>query len=298
MHDVMLPFYGRVDHLRQAVASVLAQTDVDWRLVVVDDHYPDESAYEWLASLSDPRIEVYRRESNQGINASFAECVERSRADWVTIFGCDDLMEPGYLAGVRRLAQTWPDATMIHPSTRIIDADGRPVRTLVDWAKARYRPSGDGVHLLRGEKLATSVTRGNWMNFPAVAWRGEQLRATGFRPGLNVVQDLALVLDLAEAGGVLVVENGEPTFSYRRHAGSVSSWRAVDGSRFEEERAFFRESAARFRDLGWSRAERAARWHVSSRINAITQLPRALRAGDRAGVSALTRHAVALSPRG
>ncbi|WP_313554703.1 glycosyltransferase family 2 protein [Miniimonas arenae] len=297
-HDIMLPFYGRPDHLRIAVASVLAQTDPDWRLVVIDDHYPDESAWTWLQGLDDPRVHVRRHTSNRGINATFQECVERSSAEWVTIFGCDDVMDPRYLEGVRRLVRTNPGATMVHPSTRIIDGDGNEVRTLVDSAKAWYRPHGRGVHVLTGEELAVSVTRGNWMNFPAVAWRGEELRAVGFRPNLNVVQDLALVVDLCEAGGSLAVENADPTFSYRRHAASVSSWRAVDGSRFAEEQAFFRALAERFGRRGWRRAARAARWHVSSRVNAASQLPRALKARDLSGARVLTRHLGGLTLRG
>ena len=39
--DVMLPYYGDVDHFKKAVDSVLAQTYADFRLMVVDDGYPD-----------------------------------------------------------------------------------------------------------------------------------------------------------------------------------------------------------------------------------------------------------------
>lgn len=293
-HDIMLPYYGRADHFRLAVESVLAQTDPDWRLVVIDDHYPDEKPGEWLVSIGDPRIEYVRHPSNLGINASFQECVERSSNDWVTIFGCDDLMRPDYLATIGRLARSHPDAAMIHPGVGIIDADGRSTRTLVDTAKRLYRPRASGTTELSGERLAVSVTRGNWMNFPAVAWYGPTLRRIGFRPGFDVVQDLALVLDICETGGSLVVDD-EIVFDYRRHAGSVSSWKAVDGSRFTEEQAFFRALAARFASRGWPRAARAARLHISSRINALTQLPRALATRDVAGGRILFGHALGIS---
>lgn len=295
-YDIMMPFYGRPDHFTLAVRSVLAQTDPDWRLVILDDHYPDTAPGEWVTSLGDPRIQYRRRAENQGINASFQECVELSRSEWFTIFGCDDVMHPGYVARVTRLAQQHAQASMIHPGVRIIDGDGSPVRTLVDSAKALYRPKATTPVELSGEALAVSVTRGNWMNFPAVAWNGPAVRSTGFRQGFEVVQDLALVLDLCEAGGSLVVDD-EVVFDYRRHAGSVSSWKAVDGSRFVEEQAFFRSLDGRFGSRGWSRAARAARLHVSSRINALTRLPSALRAHDRAGTDVLLRHSLGISPR-
>lgn len=293
--DIMLPFYGRVDHFREAVAGVLAQTDPDWRLVVIDDHYPDESAGRWLVDIGDPRIEYRRHEQNLGINRTFQECVDSSTSDWFTIFGCDDVMRPRYVETIKRLASLHPDAAMIHPGVAIIDEDGQPTRTLVDTAKAFYRPSEPTT--LAGEALAVSVIRGNWMNFPAVAWRGDLVRPIGFRAGYHVVQDLALVVDLAEKGGSLVTDD-EIVFDYRRHSGSVSSWRAVDGSRFVEEQGYFQSVAGRFDDRGWKRAARAARLHLSSRINAATQVPGALVHRDVAGAGILTRHALGLRAPG
>ncbi|MEL4319006.1 glycosyltransferase [Leifsonia sp. YIM 134122] len=295
--DIMLPFYGRVDHFRDAVTSVLGQTDPDWRLVIIDDHYPDEAAARWVTGIGDARIEYRRHAENHGINRTFQECVDDSRAEWFTIFGCDDVMRPEYVATIARLASANPGASMIHPGVGIIDEDGRPARTLVDAAKAFYRPSGPETVTLTGEALAVSVVRGNWMNFPAVAWRGDVVRPIGFRPGYQVVQDLALVVDIAEQGGSLVVDH-QVVFDYRRHAGSVSSWRAVDGSRFVEEQGYFRASAARFDERGWRRAARAARLHLSSRINAATQLPGALAHRDLAGAGILARHSVGIRSSG
>lgn len=294
--DIMLPFYGRMDHFREAVLSVVGQSDPDWRLVVIDDHYPDDSAGPWLRSLEEPRIQYHRHAENLGINRTFQECVDRSRSGWFTVFGCDDLMRPDYVATINLLIAAHPDAAMIHPGVEIIGHDGRPARTLVDTAKGVYRPRFRGTTTLSGEDLAVSVIRGNWMNFPAIAWNGDLVRSIGFRDGYHVVQDLALVVDIAERGGLLVLDD-RVVFDYRRHSGSVSSWRAVDGSRFVEEQEFFRDRAREFTDRGWSRAARAARLHVSSRVNALTQVPSALIHRDLRGVGTLARHAIGLWPK-
>lgn len=286
----MLPFYGRDDHFRAAVQSVLTQDDDRWRLVIIDDANPDTAPGAWARSISDPRVEYIRHSENLGINATFQECLERSTAEWVTVFGCDDIMESGYVQRILNLAKKYPSAGFIHPGADVIDSDGRPVRTLVDTAKSMYRPGGPRPTTLCGESLAVSITRGNWMNFPALAWHGPTVRAIGFRPDFDVVQDLALALDVCRAGRGLVLDD-EVVFHYRRHAASVSSWRAVDGSRFSEERRFFLEEAAVFDEQGWHRAARAARTHLSSRINALTRVPAALRVGDRAGAGTLIRHA-------
>jgi hypothetical protein len=143
---------------------------------------------------------------------------------------------------------------------------------------------------LGGEELAASLLRGNWLYFPSIAWRSAAVREVGFRDGLEVVQDLALVLDLVERGARLVVDP-EVCFSYRRHRASCSSWRALDGSRFIEERSFFLDEAVRMQTCGWHQAARSARRHTSSRLNALTLLPMALGKRHRSGIRVLARHA-------
>lgn len=40
--DILFPYYGDVAMMKQAVLSVVGQTNPDWRLIVVDDGYPDD----------------------------------------------------------------------------------------------------------------------------------------------------------------------------------------------------------------------------------------------------------------
>jgi len=40
--EIFLPFYGSVQLLKEAVLSVVAQTDKNWSLTVLDDCYPSE----------------------------------------------------------------------------------------------------------------------------------------------------------------------------------------------------------------------------------------------------------------
>ncbi len=285
----MMPFYGRADHFRAAVESVLAQTDPDWRLVVIDDHNPDEAPGHWLVELGDSRIRYVRNAVNAGINVNFQSAIDLAEAPWLTIFGCDDVMLPGYVARIKELIGKRPDATFIHPGTRVIDENGDPTTTLVDRMKALYRPRFQGSLELSGERMAVSLTRGNWMNFPAIAWQRDAICRIGFRPNYNVVQDLALAIDLAFAGARLVVDD-QVVFEYRRHSASVSSWRATEGSRFAEEQTYFRSLSREFSNRGWRRAARVARMHTSSRINALTRIPEAIAARNVVGLRVLVRH--------
>jgi GT2 family glycosyltransferase len=295
--DIMLPFYGDVSLMRQTVRSVQALDDPDWRLTVVDDCYPDDSVPDWFASLDDERISYQRNEHNLGINANFSRCVELAERDHVVIIGSDDIMLPGYLTTVKSVLADCPDATIVQPGVDIVDAQGNPSRSLVDDTKQRfYRPKFTGRTVLSGEPLAVSLLRGNWLYFPALCWRTKAVQSVGFRPGLRIVQDLALVIDLVQQGATLAVDD-TVCFHYRRHEASVSSQGAVASSRFVEERNYFLEVADRMRAQGWPRAARVAHNHVSSRLHALTLLPGALRGGQKDGARALARHAFGASKR-
>lgn len=285
----MVPFYGDPALLKETVASVQAQTDGDWRLTVVDDGYPDDSIPGWFAALGDERIRYQRNETNLGANKNYEKCLSLATADDVTVLGADDLLLPNYVAVVRAARRRFPNAAVIQPGVAVIDEHGQAARSLVDRVKRVYAPHPEGPVELSGEDLATSLLKGNWLYFPALSFSVAKIREVGFREGLNVVQDLALVMDLLKRGESLVVD---PTvcFAYRRHGGSDSSWRALEGTRFLEERDYFRTVADELDAVDWTRAARAARLHVSSRLHALTYLPAAVRQRHRVGVRNLTKH--------
>jgi glycosyltransferase involved in cell wall biosynthesis len=288
--DIMMPFYGDPELFRLAVESVLGQSDPDWRLVVIDDRYPDRGPGEWLRSLPDARIRYIRNEENLGVSGNFGRSIELAEAEFVTIMGCDDLLLPRYVARMHELIRGNRDAAYIQPGVVVIDDDGRPSLPLPDRVKRHYAPRLPGVARLQGEPLATGLARGNWTYFPSICWRRQVLETHGFDPQLDVALDLDLQFRIVDAGGVVVVDH-EETFAYRRHRGSVSAWKANDGSRFREERAVLDAAAGRARVRGWRRTERSARTRFSSRLSALSRLPDAVSAGDRAGVRSLLRHA-------
>lgn len=285
--DIMIPFYGDVALLREAVGSVLEQDDPRWRLTVVDDT-DDPAVPEYFAGLDDDRIRYRHNPTNLGITGNFNRCLELVEHKLCTLMGCDDRMLPNYVGSVLAVWADHPDAGLIQPGVRIIGSDGRPRKTLVDEAKRRvYAPKVEGRLAMSGEDLAVSLLRGDWLYFPSLVWRTELLAGLRFQDDLRVIQDLALLVDLVVAGATLVVDE-TLAFEYRRHEASESSASAFDGSRFTEAGTFFTETADRMAAHGWPRAARVARRHLSSRLFALTMLPQALR--QRAGVGQLTRH--------
>lgn len=285
--DVMLPYYGDLGLLKEAVNSVLAQSLTSFRLTVVDDAYPDPAPAQWFATLDDPRLIYRRNDTGLGANGNYRRCLELATAPIVLIMGADDVMLPDHLASVADVFRSDPDATIAHMGVQIIDEHGRLGLPLADRVKRFYAPARRV--RLAGEAFAISVLRGNWTYFPSMAWHTEPIRSIGFRPGLDVVQDLALLLDVAESGGSMVFDPAV-TFRYRRHRHQDSTVRALDGRRFAEEHEFFLARSRDLRRRGWTRAARVARWHVSSRLNALSVLPRAVRSAGWQAAGQVGRH--------
>lgn len=287
--DILFPYYGDVALMKQAVKSVLGQTETDWRLVVVDDGYPDDSIPGWFASLEDERVAYHRNETNLGANGNYRKALGFVENDLVVVMGADDVMLPNYVQWLVRAAEEHPEANIFQPGVFVIDQDNAPSNTLVEKTKAFYRPKSTTV--LSGEELAVSILRGDWLYFPSLGWRAETIVDLGFREGLDVVQDMALVMDVAMSGGALYYDK-TAAFMYRRHQASDSSWRALEGTRFDEERAFFQTMAEEMSALGWNKAAAVARLHLSSRLHAASLLPRAALAKKWGGVKNLANHLV------
>jgi glycosyltransferase involved in cell wall biosynthesis len=271
---------------------VQAQTNPDWRLLVVDDCYHDPSVREFFASLDDPRVGYVRNEANLGITDNYRRCLELATQPWVVLLGCDDLMLPDYVATLTAAISSVPAGVdVIQPGVHVVDEHGAHVRPLVDRVKRRlFAPRVSRPTILSGEPLAVSLLRGNWTYWPSLALRTEAVRAHSFLDGFPLVQDLALLVDMSMTGSQMLVLPDE-VFAYRRHSASASAT-VVDGGRFERDRDYFRIAAERCREHGWEAAARAARSHPATRLYALSQLPVALRQRSWSSVRTLAAHAV------
>lgn len=287
--DVVVPYAGSADLLRETVRSVLQQTVAGWRLVVVEDGLQDPGVGAWLRSLDDPRVEHVLNPRNLGVAGNFQRCLELTTAPLVVLLGCDDRLHPTYLATVRRGLEQHPSVAVVQPGVRVVDADGRPARPMADRVKHRLSPRSGRPVVLSGEPLLRSLLHGNWTYFPSLCWRRAPLAAHGFRPDLPTTLDLALLAALVLDGAQLLVLP-DVVFDYRRHDASASSRTAVRAHRFAEERRVSRELAEAAASRGWTSAARAARRRATSRLHAAALLPGAVSRRDLAALRLLARH--------
>ena len=124
--SIVLPTHDRLDFLREAVASVLAQTLADWELIVVDDGSTDGSVA-WLDSLGDPRIVVVT-EPHSGNPAALRNLgVANAHSPWIAFLDSDDVWAPQKLElQLARLAAN-PTSRWSCTGVSFIDDQGQPI---------------------------------------------------------------------------------------------------------------------------------------------------------------------------
>ena len=122
--SVIVPVYKVEEYLEKCVQSILAQTERDFELILVDDGSPDRcgALCDSLAQ-TDPRIRVIHQE-NQGLGGARNTGIREARGDWLLLVDSDDWIEPKILekameAGLRE------EADLVMFAFRTVDEQGR-----------------------------------------------------------------------------------------------------------------------------------------------------------------------------
>jgi glycosyltransferase involved in cell wall biosynthesis len=200
-------------YLPEAVASILAQSERDLVLLVVDDGSTDGTAA-YLASLTDRRVRVLRQPPT-GLAAALNRCLELVDCEYLARMDADDVALPGRLA-----AQL--DFMAAHPG---VVAAGTAIEYFTDAGRRvlpRALPVGH-------EAIIRALTGGgHGMCHPTLVVRTAAARAVGgYRcagPGqmTHFVLSLAALGELANLDRVLLAKRVHPGSVSWRDAGAVA----------------------------------------------------------------------------
>jgi glycosyltransferase involved in cell wall biosynthesis len=124
--SVVIPTRNRWPMLStHALPSALAQEDVAFEVVVVDDASDDETA-DRVAALDDPRLRLVRNETNRRLPASRNVGAGVARGAWLAFLDDDDLWSPHKLrAQLDRADAT--GASWVYAKCIVVDGAGRPL---------------------------------------------------------------------------------------------------------------------------------------------------------------------------
>jgi glycosyltransferase involved in cell wall biosynthesis len=131
--SVGIPVYNGEAFLERAIESVLAQTFVDFELIVSDNGSTDrtpEIAQRYAAQ--DPRIRFVRSELNRGAAWNYRRAFELARGEYFRWAPADDWFAPDSLAECVAALDADASAVLCYPKTDLVDRDGHTIRTYDD----------------------------------------------------------------------------------------------------------------------------------------------------------------------
>jgi len=175
----VIPFYGSVPLLKRCLDSLVAQSDGDFEVLVVDDRSPE--CAESLVSRYDGRFRYLLQPENRGPYQGRVRGIEEARGSYVVDVDCDDYVKPELVAELRRAIECDHADIIVYNVEQ--DAEGviRP-----HWC--RYEPG----QYTPGEVMDRLVARKLQWNFWAKAIRRAVILKTWeVTPGLHATRVLA-----------------------------------------------------------------------------------------------------------
>lgn len=204
--SVILPVYNGQAHIHEALQSLLSQTLREIEILVIDDGSTDDTL-EAVASVPDPRIQVFRQ-PNEGLVAKLNFGLVQARGKYIARMDADDISLPTRLASQVAYLDAHPEIGVCGTASVSFTASGKtwttkqPINPEVAWATLLLRVP---------------------LSHPTVMFRGSLMREGGwkYRPEASHAEDYDL---WARFGEVTKIGNlTAPLLRYRIHPEQVSA---------------------------------------------------------------------------
>ena len=209
--SVVMPVYNRERYVKEAIDSVLAQSDGDFELIVVDDGSTDRSV-DIIRSIHDPRIRLSQNDHGGGAAARNTG-IEAARGEFIVWIDSDDRQAPGALAALRQTMQACPDADVYYGDLQIFD-EAHPGQL--------WHTEYPDYH---GESLLPRLIRANCLPNPGTAVRRSLYqRYGGYDLEFKRCHDFQMWTRLADSARFKKVE--KVLCHWRQHGESLSSAKA------------------------------------------------------------------------
>lgn len=129
--SIVMAAYNEERNISSALDSILAQTYVDWELIVIDDGSTDATA-EIVRGYTerDSRIRLVSNEANMQLSASLNKGIRLARADLIARADADDTNHPERLAKQHRYLQDHEDTDVLGTGAYLLDATGVRVNSV------------------------------------------------------------------------------------------------------------------------------------------------------------------------
>jgi glycosyltransferase involved in cell wall biosynthesis len=210
---VIIPLFNHERFIADALRSVLSQSVVPERIIVIDDGSTDGSV-EAARSVSDPRITLVSQ-PNAGAHAALNRGIALAvGAEFIGVLNSDDLYEADRIAECIEALRQNASIDVVATRLKIIDDAGRLLPA--DDARARWLQS---VWQVRPQSLCTWLGIANFVKTTSNLFgRAEYFRANPFRP-YRYVHDYYFAVTAALEGRLAVLDS--ELLQYRVHGSNT-----------------------------------------------------------------------------
>lgn len=207
LFSIIIPTFNHAAFLREALQSVLAQSDTRWEALVINNFSEDQTEVV-VASLSDRRIKLFNFQNNGIIAASRNEGIRRAQGKYLAFLDADDRWSPKKLAQCAKVLEEGVDL-VCHSERWFGTGTTERIVHYGPLSRARFESL-----LYEGNALSTSAV---------VARRKTIVECGGFEedPKIVTAEDYDLWLRFARRGNRVEFLN-EVLGEYRIHAGGQS----------------------------------------------------------------------------
>ena len=182
--SVIIPTHNRRDFVREAIASVLAQTYQDFEIIVVDDGSDDDTRTVVEEFSRAWPVVQYVFQSNQGVSAARNHGVALSHGQFLAFLDSDDVWQPGKLESQIAFFTTHPEASIC--------------QTQEIWLRNGVRVNPHNKHRkANGDIFARSLELCLVSPSAVMLRRGLFEQVGGFDPNLPACEDYDLWLRIA-----------------------------------------------------------------------------------------------------
>jgi hypothetical protein len=199
---VIVPCYGYGHLLEGCLKSVLDQEAVDLRILIVDDHSPDDTELVGRRlTRQDARVEYRRHEENRGLIATANEGLEwASDSAYVVLLSADDFLLPGSLWRATTFMDANPDVGMVYGRAPYFETDRPLPRSGTRWRGTRVWPGPEWIR-------TRCRSAHNCISSPEVVVRTSvQREVGGYDPSLPHASDLNMWLRIASVSDVAYIK--------------------------------------------------------------------------------------------
>ncbi len=128
--SVIMAAHNAASTITNSIDSIIAQTVVDWEMIIVDDGSSDDTAMIANSYASDARITVISTGGSRGSGFARNLAAERARGKYLAIQDADDVSEPVRFERQLALAESSDDIVAVGARIREFGAWGGPVDSL------------------------------------------------------------------------------------------------------------------------------------------------------------------------